>query len=299
MADSIVCVAPVGDRCGEGAVWCAYEASLYWTDITRFLVHRYDEALRAVKSWLFEEPVVALCLTDKPGCLLVALGSELIYWWPETDLRQSHGFSLPGAPRVRLNDGRADPHGRFWVGSMKNNVRPGGELYIPESGPAQGILYRIAQDGEATLWRETIGISNTLCWSPSGDTFYFGDTLSNTIYAFDYDGVSGAISRERPFFRGFERGAPDGSAMDREGCLWNCRFGGGCLVRIAPSGGVVGVIEMPVSNPTTCTFGGPDLKTLYITSAMGGPSERLSGSLFALSVNVPGLPENRYGGLAS
>lgn len=296
MAQSIVCVAPVGDRCGEGTVWSATEGAIFWTDITRFLVHRYDEELRAVESWLFEEPVVALSLTQTPGCMLVALGSKLIRWWPATDRRDDHGFSLPGAPRVRLNEGRADPLGHFWVGSMKNNVRPNGELCEPEPGPGEGVLYRIAPDGVTSVWRENIGISNTLCWSPAVDTFYFGDTVANTIYAYNYEVGSGAISAERPFFRDFERGAPDGSAMDSEGFLWNCRFGGGCIVRVAPDGGVDDVIEMPVSNPTTCMFGGWDLKTLYITSAAGGPGERLAGSLFALRVDVPGLPENRYGG---
>lgn len=295
MAQTIVCVAAVGDRCGEGAVWSATETALYWTDITRFLVHRYDEALYSVRTWLFDEPVVALSLTGMPGCLLVALGSKLILWWPASDRREDHGFTLTGSPHVRLNDGRSDPLGNFWVGSMKNNVRPNGEVYASEQGPGKGVLYRIAPDGEATIWRENIGISNTLCWSPAGDKFYFGDTQANTIDAFHYDSVAGTISDERRFFSGFDRGAPDGSAMDSKGFLWNCRFGGGCIVRVAPDGRTMDVIEMPVSNPTTCTFGGPDLRTLYITSAVGGAGERLAGSLFAMRVDSPGLAENRFG----
>ncbi|MCT7666147.1 SMP-30/gluconolactonase/LRE family protein [Shinella kummerowiae] len=295
MVRTIICAAPVGDRCGEGAVWSAAEAALYWTDINRFLVHRYDEASQAVRSWFFEEPVVAVALTQEIGCLLVALGSKLIWWWPQTDRREDHGFMLPGTPRVRLNDGRADPAGNFWVGSMKNNVLPNGEL--GEVGPGEGMLYRIAPDGAVTVWREGLGISNTLCWSPDGCTFYFGDTLANEIYAFDYDGAKGAISGERLFFGGFGRGAPDGSAIDSEGFVWNCRFGGRCLVRIAPDGDLAEVVEMPVTNITTCTFGGGDLKTLYITtaSALAGPGERLAGSLYAMRVEVAGLPENRYG----
>ena len=295
MARALTCAAPVGDRCGEGAVWSAEEAALYWTDINRFLVHRYDEATRAVRTWLFEEPVVAVSLTRDARCLLVALGSKLIRWWPETDRREDHGFVLPGAPRVRLNDGRADPAGNFWVGSMKNNVLPNGEL--GEAGPGEGVLYRIAPDGSVTVWREGLGISNTLCWSPDNRTFYFGDTLANEIYAFDYDLAAGAISGERLFFAGFDRGAPDGSAIDSEGFLWNCRFGGGCIARIAPDGSLAELVDMPVTNITTCTFGGEDLKTLYITtaSALAGPGERLAGSLYAMRVEVPGLPENRYG----
>ncbi|WP_077963320.1 SMP-30/gluconolactonase/LRE family protein [Ensifer adhaerens] len=293
MVRDLVCVAPVGDRCGEGAVWSADEAAVYWTDINRFLIHRYDEATCAVRTWLFDEPVVAISLTREDGRLLIALGSKLIWWWPETDRRQDHGFVLPGSPRVRLNDGRADPLGNFWVGSMKNNVLPDGQL--GDVAPGEGILYRIAPDGAATEWRHGLGISNTLCWSPDRSTFYFGDTLANEIYAFDYDPEAGAISGERHFFTGFDRGSPDGSAIDSEGFLWNCRYGGRCIARLAPDGSLAEVIEMPVSNITTCTFGGVDLKTLYITTAGGGPAERLAGSLYAMRVDIAGLPENRYG----
>ncbi len=293
MARDLICVAPVGDRCGEGAVWSAAEAALYWTDINRFLIHRYDEATRAVRTWLFEEPVVAISLTEEDGRLLVALGSKLIWWWPQTDRREDHGFVLPGTPRVRLNDGRADPAGNFWVGSMKNNVLPDGQL--GEVGPGQGILYRIAPDGAVSEWRHGLGISNTLCWSPDRSTFYFGDTLANEIYAYDYDAKVGAISEERHFFTGFDRGSPDGSAIDSEGFLWNCRYGGRCITRIAPDGSLAEAIDMPVTNITTCTFGGADLKTLYITTAGSGPEERLAGSLYAMRVEVAGLPENRYG----
>ncbi len=293
MARELVCVAPVGDRCGEGAVWSADEASLYWTDINRFLIHRYDEATRAVRTWLFDEPVVAISLTREDGRLLVALGSKLIWWWPETDRQEDHGFVLPGSPRVRLNDGRADPLGNFWVGSMKNNVLPDGQL--GDVAPGEGILYRIAPDGAVTEWRQGLGISNTLCWSADRTTFYFGDTLANEIYAFDYDPEAGAISGERKFFTGFDRGAPDGSAIDSEGFLWNCRYGGSCIARIAPDGSLAEAIEMLVTNITTCTFGGADLKTLYITTARGGPAERLAGSLYAMRVEVPGMPENRFG----
>lgn len=286
------CLVPSGDKCGEGVVWSAAENAVYWTDINRFLIHRYDVASASLRSWFFDEPVVAISLTSDPDQMLVALGSGLIRWWPETDRRQDQGFALPGWPRVRLNDGRADPLGNFWVGSMKNNVLPDGAL--GEAGPDEGVLYRIDPAGGVTEWRKGLGISNTLCWSPDGGTFYFGDTLANEIYAYDYAG--GDLSNERVFHSGFARGAPDGSAIDAEGYLWNCRFGGGCIVRLAPDGSVDRVIEMPVQNITTCTFGGPNLKTLFITTAsiVSPPGNRLAGSLFALSVDVPGLPENRF-----
>ena len=288
------CVAPVGDRCGEAVVWSAAESAVYWVDVMRYLVHRFDLSSGSVRSWHFEEPVVALSLTTDPNRMLVALASRLIYWWPATDIRQDHGFRLDGYPRVRLNDGRADPLGNFWLGSMKNNLDAQGEL--TEAGTGEGTLFRIAPDGAVTQWRHGLGISNTLCWGPDGRSFYFCDTLENELYAYDYNGEDGSISGERRFFAGFERGGPDGSSIDSEGYVWNCRFGGGCIVRISPQGAIDRVIEMPVQNITTCAFGGADLKTLFVSTAsiVSPRGDRLAGSLFSVRVDVPGMAENRY-----
>lgn len=292
MPDNVRCLVPSGDKCGEGAVWSARESAVYWTDINRFLIHRYELTGSSLQSWFFDEPVVAISLTSQPDQMLVTLASKLIHWWPATDRRVDFGFALPGSPRVRFNDGRSDPAGNFWVGSMKNNVLPNGEL--GEAGPGEGVLYRVDPKGKITEWRKGLGISNTLCWSPDQRSFYFADTLANEIYVYDY--ADGAIGNERVFQQGFSRGAPDGSAIDSAGYLWNCRFGGGCIVRFAPDGAVDRVIEMPVQNITTCTFGGRDLKTLFITTAsiVSPPGNRLAGSLFALNVQTPGLPENRF-----
>ena len=292
MRMDVRCLVPAGDRCGEGALWSAAERAVYWVDINRFLIHRHDLAAGALTSWFFDEPVVALSLTTAEGQFLVALGSRLIFWWPGTDRRADAGFDLPGAPRVRFNDGRSDPDGNFWVGSMKNNVHPDGEM--GEVAKGEGVLYRMDPAGKVTEWRRDLGISNTLCWSPDGRLFYFGDTLENEIRVYDF--AKGEISGERVHFSGFDRGLPDGSAIDSAGFLWNCRFGGGCIVRVAPDGTIDRVVEMPVQNITTCVFGGADLKTLFITTASAGapPGNRLAGSLFALEAPVPGLPENRY-----
>lgn len=289
-----VCIAPAGDRCGEGPVWIPEEQALYWTDINRFLIHRLDPAHGGVQSWFFDEPVTALALTDREGTLAVALGSRIILWSPGSDLRRDHGFHLGGWPAVRLNDGRPDPRGSLWVGSMRNNVEPDG---APTAcGGTDGVLFRLDPDGSVSQWKRGIGISNTLAWSPDRRLFYFADTLENTVYVYDYDESTGAIAGERPFFAGFSRGKPDGSAIDAEGYLWNCRFGGGCIVRIAPDGSIDRVIEMPALNITSCTFGGAGYATLYATSAglEAPPGDRLGGSLFAIQSSVPGLPENRF-----
>ena len=294
MAAAVRCLAPVGDKCGEAALWSASENAVYWTDINRFLIHRFQTESKTVRSWIFDEPVVALSLTRAPDWLLVALASRLIYWRPESDERRPHGFILPGSPEVRLNDGRSDPVGNFWVGSMKNNMAPDGSL--TEAGKGAGILYRITPQGEVSEWRTGLGISNTLCWSPDATRFYFGDTMENAIYAYDYDRTKASISGEHAFFAGYDRGAPDGSAIDSEGSVWNCRFGGACVVRVSPTGEVQRIVEMPVTNVTTCCFGGPGLKTLYITTAsiLAPPSDRLAGSLFSIEAGVAGLPENQF-----
>jgi sugar lactone lactonase YvrE len=289
-----MCLAPTGDRAGEGVVWHAQHESVYWTDINRFLIHRFTPLDGCVKTWLFDEPVTALTLTDRDDVIAVILGSRVILWEPTTDVRREHGFRLDRWPAVRLNDARVDPRGSLWVGSMRNNVNPDGSER--QAGGRDGKLYRIDPNGTARIFREDIGIANTLAWSPDGRHFYFGDTLANVIWVYDFDPQTGAISNERPFLEGFARGLPDGSAMDASGHLWNCRFYGGCIVRVAPDGVIDRLIEMPVKNITTCTFGGPDLRTLYITTASSEapPGDRLAGSLYALDCEVPGLPENKF-----
>ena len=289
-----MCVAPTGDVCGEGAVWHAAHSAVYWTDINRFLIHRYTLTDQCVRTWFFDEPVTALALTDRDELLVVVLGSGVILWEPASDIRQKAIYQLEGWPTVRLNDARADPRGSLWVGSMRNNVNPDGSS--GEAGGQDGILHRIDPDGRVTIHRRDIGISNTLGWSPDKKRFYSGDSLANLIWGYDYDAASGAITNEIPFFQNFDRGLPDGSTVDAEGYLWNCRYHGGCIVRVAPNGAVDRVVEMPVKNITTCTFGGSDLRTLYVTtaSAQAAPRERLAGGLFAIRCEVRGQPENRF-----
>lgn len=293
------CVAYAGDRCGEGAVWHAEEKALFWCDIGRFLLHRFDAESGALHSWSFDEPVVAVMLTRDPGRLLIGLASRLVLFRPATGAVSEHSFRLPGYPRVRFNDGRTDPAGNVWIGSMQNNVRADGELDETVEAnwtrPGLGTLFRFTPDGGHDVKREQVGISNTVCWSPDGKRFYFGDTLQNEIRAYDFDAATGTIANGRGWLAGFDRGGPDGSTVDGEGYLWNCRFGGGCIVRVSPEGRIDRVLEMPCIDVTTCTFGGPDLRTLYITTASmrGHAGERLAGSVFALATDVAGFPENK------
>lgn len=285
-----VCAAPVGDRCGEGAVWHAAESALYWVDIQRFLIHRFDEATQSVRTWLFDEPVTALTLTDRDDTLMAVFGSRAQLWRPASNALGKVFFRLAEWPRMRCNDARTDPRGSLWIGTMRNNVGLDGEdVNVSFDG---GVLYRIDPDGAVSEWKRDIGISNTVAWSPAGDRFYFGDSAANVIYVYKYNKQTGEISGETPFLDRFERGFPDGSTVDAEGCLWNTRPGAGCIVRIGPDGALRQTVDLPIPNPSTCTFGGADLCTLYITSA--GTGERLAGSLFKLRTGVRGMPENRF-----
>ena len=182
---------------------------------------------------------------------------------------------------------------------MQNNVNPDGTPSAIDR--KDGVLYRLDSDridcnAGATIHRTDIGISNTLAWSPDRRVQYFADSLANTIWCYDYDPSTQTIANERPFLKGFPRGLPDGSTVDAEGYLWNSRYYGGCVVRVAPDGRIDCVIEMPVKNITTCAFGGDDRKTLYVTTAMADapPSDRLAGGLFAIETTVSGQPENRF-----
>jgi sugar lactone lactonase YvrE len=177
---------------------------------------------------------------------------------------------------------------------MRNNVNADGSS--SDAGGTDGVLFRIDSNGKVSEWKKDIGISNTFAWSPDHKRFYFADSLDNKIWVYDYDKSTGSIDGERVFLQGFERGLPDGSTVDSKGYLWNCRFYGRCIVRVAPDGNLDRIIEMPVSNITSCTFGDSDYKTLYVTTASceAPPGDRLAGGLFALRTEVPGQPENRF-----
>jgi len=177
---------------------------------------------------------------------------------------------------------------------MRNNVGEDGSDLEVEG--ITGSLYRVTPDGKVSVMDTGFGITNTLVWSPDQATFYCGCSIRNVIYAYDYDGRSLSVSNRRMLVENLLPGVPDGSAMDVDGCLWNCRFSGGSILRISPAGRVVQTIPMPVSNITNCCFGGSDYRTLYVTTASlrAGDDEKLAGGLFAIRTEVRGLEPGRF-----
>ena len=285
-------VSESGDTVGESPLWSAEEGAVYWTDVNRGLVHRHHMATGSGQSWSFGEPAAGIRPTHDPAVFLLVLGSRLILWEPKEDRRRDLVRPDLPWPLRRLNDSAVDPAGGLFVGSMPNNVAPDGSHR--ETQGATGVLFRMHGD-EITV-KKTRGFAcpNSLAFGPAG-RMYLADTPRNIIETCDFDPVTGQIGPRRAFAT-FDRGLPDGSAIDAEGCLWNARFFGGCVVRFTPDGGLDRVLDLPVSNPACCGFGGDDGRTLFVTTArlMAPEDERLAGALFATRVDVAGAPDRMF-----
>lgn len=280
---------------GESPMWHPQEQALYWCDIPGHQLHRFDPARHTHQAWPFDTDVacVAACLG---GGLLLGLRSGLWKFDPAGGEPQRLAEPPYDPAQERFNDGKADPQGRFWVGT----------IYEPRQPPL-AALYR--WDG-ARLSRMAgdVTVSNGLSWSPDGRTMYWTDTTSHTIFALDFDGHDGSLSRRRVFASFDKRvpgsdlstygGRPDGAAVDAEGCYWVAMFEGARVLRLSPAGEVLREVALPVRCPTMPCFGGADLKTLYITtSRQGRPAdelarEPLAGHVLQMRVDVPGLPTN-------
>lgn len=275
---------------GEGPYYDAPSGTLLFVDIigrSGFILRLETGGLQTMD---FPEPVSAL-IPRRSGGYIATLASRVVTVTADSAIAD---FAVGDTNLAcRSNEARTDSRGRLWLGTMENNIGPGGEnLPVKE---AIGTLHRIDPDGRATRVLEGIGISNTLVWAPDDRTLYFADSVPKILYAFDFDAEEGSISSRRVFAQGGP-GGPDGSAMDEEGCLWNARWGGSCLIRYRPDGTEDKRIELPVKQPTSCVFGGADMKTLFITSARAGLDGPLDGAVLALQTDVRGLPCHPFAG---
>ncbi len=289
-----------GNMLGEGPTWSEEEQALYWVGIIDKKVHRLEPESGSFRTWDMPDFTAAMALRAGGGAVVALAGSIGFLDFATGGYRE---LCRPEADRPgnRFNDGKCDRQGRFWVGSMQTNLNPDGSPRpITETS---GALWRIDPDGTATdMTGPTIRLSNTLAWSADNRTMYFGDSLERTIFAYDFDPAAGTIANRRVFARTEGHGVPDGSAIDEEGFLWNARFGGGCVIRYAPDGSIDRIVDMPATNPTSCTFGGPGRRTLFVTSAREGLSDEdiannpREGDLFALDAGVTGPPDVRFAG---
>ena len=286
---------------GESPVWSVEEQVLYWLDIKAPALHRYDPATNRDEKWKLPQETGSIALR-KGGGLVAAARTGFAFLDPRDVLINWIGDPEPDRPENRLNDGRTDRQGRFWAGSMHDPEGPP-QTYF-EREPV-GTFYRLDPDGAIHPMIRNILVSNGLCWSPDGQTMYAADSPTRTIRAWDYDTATGDIANERVFAKIPEepgRGTPDGAIVDAEGGVWVAEFRGSRLTRFTPDGREDRMIAMPVSRVTCPMFGGPDLRTLYVTSAqiMLTPeeleAEPLAGALFALDVGVAGLPEAPFPG---
>jgi sugar lactone lactonase YvrE len=288
---ALECVLDVKASLGECPVWSVDEQALYWVDINGPSLNRFDPLSGRNTAWAMPTSIGCFALR-RSGGFIAALRNG--FW-----LVDKHGklenriCEAPYDPaHHRFNDGRADPRGRFWAGSM-NEKR--------DANTAK--LYRLDPDFKLTAMVPDIMISNGLAFSPDTRTMYHADTPALTIYAWDFDAATGDVSNRRIFARfESETDRPDGGAVDREGCYWSAFYRGGKVVRLSPRGEILAEFAVPAMCPTMCAFGGPDLKTLFVTSARqrrdAEELERLpqSGGIFAMRVSVPGLPEPKFAG---
>ncbi|CAN7640016.1 SMP-30/gluconolactonase/LRE family protein [Pseudomonas sp. GL-B-26] len=280
-------------RLGEGPFWDAPTQALYWVDIAG------QQALRLiganVQIWQMPEHVSAF-IPCESGDALVTLNSgvyRLDLDSPGLEPRLTLLCVADPQPGNRANEARCDAQGRLWLGTMQNNIGEQGED-VPIVRRSGG-LFRIDHDARVMPLLRGLGIPNTLLWSDDATTVYFADSLDSTLYQY-FIRADGNLDPARVWFGPHERGGPDGSAMDAEGYLWNARWDGSCLLRLTPDGQVDRVIELPISRPTSCVFGGEDLKTLYITSAASPLNHPLDGALLSIRVDVPGKTCTRFAG---
>ncbi|MER8631194.1 SMP-30/gluconolactonase/LRE family protein [Mesorhizobium opportunistum] len=287
-------VVDVKTTLGEGPLWDVEQERLYWIDSFDGRVFRATADGREIRSWDVPMKIGSMALRKDGGGAVVSLqrGFHLLDF-ATGEVTLIHDPE-PDKPMNRLNDGKVDRRGRFFAGSMDTM----------EEGPSGG-LYRLDPDFSVTRIDSGIICSNGPCWSPDDRTFYFADTWTGEIWAYDYDIATGAATNRRTFTRvdTSRGGAADGSTVDGEGYLWNALVYDGRLVRYAPDGTVDRIVDMPVKKITSVMFGGPKLDTLYVTSMAKPPLPRfpgdgvLRGSLFAITgLGVTGVPEPRFGG---
>lgn len=267
MSATLIAQLPVGNELGEGIQWRAEDACVWWTDINGKVLYRADWPSCDIHSYAMPERLCSFAFHDQGDVILAAFESGLAHLHlPSCKIEWLHKVNGL-ASGIRLNDGRVDRLGRFWVGSMVEKMedcdKPLAELYCFDAKP--GEPPRIC---ETDIW-----ISNGLCWGPKGDVMYFADSPRQKIYRYDFESDSGIMSN-RTVLASTPSGAyPDGANVDRNGNLWSAHWGAGQVVCYSPEGNILGHVKTPASQPSCIAFGGENLDLLFVTSARDGLSD--------------------------
>ena len=292
-AVEVSCITAVRTLLGESPVWSAVENSLYWVDIIGRKLHRTVPGNGEVATWELPSSPGMIALRLKGG-LVVAL-EDGIYGFDPPSGRCDLLVPLEAdIPWNRPNDGKCDAQGRLWVGTMNraDSTRP------------TGNFYRIDPDLRVTKMGERFRVPNGLAWDPADRIMYHTDSRTRHVLSYAFEPESGERSGGQEFFP-FERergGSVDGAAMDTDGGYWTVLYGGGKLIRVTPDGGLDRDIPLPVTQPTMPAFGGPDMKTIFVTSASQKldeherASQPLAGGLLSVPVDVRGHDVHPFGG---
>ena len=279
-------IAPAGQILGESATWCVRTQMLWWIDIRALQVKRWNSATGAIDVWTMPELCGAVVPTTGTG-VVVALRSGIGLLDPPSGALTPLATLESGHPEHRLNEAKCDRQGRLWCGSMWDFGKH------PTGG-----LYRVGTDLETREVRSAVTIPNGLGFSPDGRRMFFVDTALGRIESAAYDTDAGMPGPWNTLVDADAApGKPDGSTVDAEGCIWSTRFGAGCIARFTPQGKLDRLIRLPVSQPTSCSFGGPNLDTLFVTCATQRltpealAAEPLAGALLVMRPGVQGLVE--------
>ena len=267
---------------GEGPVWDHRINQLWWVDIPKGLVHRYNPAADTNKTYAIGQ-MVGAAIPCEIGGLILAMENGFAFFDPETKQLKNISDPESSIPTNRFNDGQCDPAGRLWAGTMS----------IDPPRDAVGSLYCLDSGLNTTKKLADIKVSNGLAWTSQADKMFYIDTRNNMIMSFDYDLKSGNIS-SREDFKTFDTLLPDGMCIDENDNLWVAFYAGKRVCCFdSRNGDKLEQIDMPVSNPTSCAFGGPDLDTLFITSGYQ-EEEPLSGAVFSIKPGVKGVKTNFF-----
>ena len=276
---------------GEAPLWHSIHQILYWVDIEARILHGYEPHTQQHREWPVPQRVGTVAFASN-GKLILGLQNEIAEFDPGTGDLKTLAPLEADLTENRCNDGKCDPAGRFWVGTLHVETRP-----------RQGSLYCMDSRLQITKVLDGLTIANGMAWSPAGDTMYFIDSADRKVRCYDFDPRSTSLRKERIVLSfDDEKEAPDGMCADKEGMLWIGFYGGYRVGRYDPTNGKhLADIKIPAPNVTSCCFGGQDLKTLYITTARQGltsgqlKESPLSGSLFSCNTQTTGMESDFFG----